>query len=219
MSLTDHFGATPSEICASIISELSIFIRQSGSGCVGTIKRIPPDDLSIDGLKRHIASGLPAFLVAHNGGRLASEGVSKRSHYQRCTVSIVCVAENARALADRFSGDTPTTRPGIDDLADWAYYYGIRGLENAKRAGKRMLLAPSLVESSWLHSEPGSYAMQVDLEYIRPMNCWEDDPTTTLQTLGLCHDPTDIDSDWFDIDNETPLSDWPSTVDGGVTDL
>lgn len=207
MALTDHFGAQPSDVADSVIGLLNDF------SCIRTCKRMVGADEDQDGLDVMLTAGLPAFLVAHAGGSFATRGANNRRFDQRCRIKVFCAASYQRTQVSRASSDTPTVTPGVEDLLDWATYYGIRGIESVSGA-----TAPRPLQHRWLYTEPGKYVAVVELEYVRQLNCWDDAPTSTLQSLGIVKNPSDEDA-LFEGDNITPDSDEDAALAGGVFTL
>ena len=212
MALADHFGQTPTTVCNAVISALSIFKMANGVGPVKTIKRlVTADDEAMD---RQLALGLPAFLVVHLAGEFKKGRASGQAWDQECVVSIFCCAGSFESQSDRLEGGVSAlTDPGVENLVDWATYYGVQGI-----AALEKIRSVRPLNQRWHKFEPGKYIMTVDIAYTRTLDAWMDDPTTLFESLGIIHDPIDPDDLW-EVDNETPKSEWPPTVDGGVVDV
>lgn len=221
MALSDHFGATPSAVCQAVLTALSQFQFadggagvDGGSGCVKTIKRIAGDELKPENIDRHLTSGMPALLVAHLLGKFGAGRTNRKLFDQTIRLAIVCCAGRFSSQADRLAGGvTATVNPGVEDLLDWATYFALRALEQLSGCREQQP-----VDQVWLRLEPGKYIARVDIECKRTFDAWDDAPASTLQTLGIVHDPIDLDDLWAE-DNETPKSELPSALAGGVTDL
>ena len=208
MPLVDHFSAQPTDVVDAIIALLDDF------SCVKTVKRISGDDFSADEIDAKLTSGVPAFLVGHKGGQFEKRGSNSRRFDQIPVVTILCISSYQSSLIDRLASETPTVNPGVEDLLDWATYYGVRAIEGVSGAH-----APKPLAHRWVSVEPHRYVAAVDIQYVRRIDCWDDDPSTTLQNLGIVRDPTDEDELFDPTDNVTPQSDNPDDFAGGVYDL
>lgn len=206
MALSDHIPVTPTAIVDAILAELAVF-----ASAVPTIKRLAADDQTIEAVDRQLVGGVPAFLVACSGGPFVSEATSGQRWVQELGITILCAAGRYSSQADRLSGTD--AKPGVEDLLDWATYYGMQALKGVSRVS-----APRPVRHRWVRVEVGKYLAALDLTATRRVDTWEDDPATMLDDLGIVHDPT-TPSDLWEDDNETPNSDMPPTTDGGVTEL
>jgi hypothetical protein len=172
------------------------------------------DDEDIASIDTMLTGGLPAFIVAQTGGAFVRRGTNSKRFDQSCRVKIFCVAGYQRTQVSRSASATPTVNPGIEDLVDWAAYYGVKAIEGVADA-----IAPRPLAQRWLSTEPGKYVAVAEIEYMRRMDCWDDDPTDTLQSLGIVRDPTDEDELFDPADNVTPQSDDPDEFAGGVYTL
>lgn len=213
MALADHLGIQPATIASAILTALSAFKRTDEGGIVNTLKLYAGNEFNPELVDRQMTAGAPGWLVAVLGGEFIPEGASGKRFRQTVHVHIVCAAGTYLGLTSRLQDQAETlTVPGVEDLLDLATYYGTRALDSLA------VSQPRPVRHTWLRVEPGKYLAVAELECIRRLDLWEDDPTTILESLGIVHDPLDPNDPW-ESDNLTPKSEWPPTVDGGVTEL
>lgn len=219
MSAFDHFGVTPSTAIAAILSALSVLKLHGGgagvaggSGCVKTIRRYAQDKYSVEEIDRVIAGGLPAMLVACTGGPGDVPTADGGEQPQRLRFAVICAAGRMSSVDDRISNATPSVNPGVEDLLDLATYFGLRAIHGA---GLRCV---RLLDHKWLRIEADKYIAVAELEGTRRFDLWDDEPVTTMLSLGLVHDPIDPEELFLE-DNETPNTDAPPTLGGGVVTL
>lgn len=211
-----HYGILPSAVCDAIILGLSIFKLQTvggvRSGCVPTIRRFAGEKPDVDLIDRELVAGLPAMLVAYTGGQFEGIATSQDMWLQVVPISIICCAGRFESMAARLSGGADAaTNPGVEDLLDWATYHGYRAMRTAG------LTRVKPIRHRLISIEPGKVVAAAELEGSRCFDFYDEEPTATLQSAGLVHDPLDPEQLFLE-DNVTPNQAEP-LVGGGVSDL
>jgi len=223
-----HFGSTPTTGVNLILTALSSLkmvnggAGAGGSGCVRTIARyaeVGYDAAAIDLLSR---PGLPALLVTCFGGAFKPMSAGGQKFEQTLKFAVLCCAGRFSNVSDRLAGETPTVDPGVEDLLDWATYYGCRGLAGTADDvdGKPVRPFKNVHPTThrWIRVEPEKFIASVEIEATRYLDYFDDTPTAVLEKLGIVHNPLDYDQ-LFLVDNTTPNTDAPATVRGGVVTL
>lgn len=205
-----HYGATPNAIVEAVLTGLSVFKLQAGSGCVRTIKRLANDKYDLEAIDGVLTAGLPAWLVSYLGGVFEAAGCGQR-YLLRMAFGVVCAAGRHSAIGDRLAGDA--SDPGVEDLLDWATYYAMRAVNGVNGVQRARPL-----RHRWLRFEPTKYVAAFEFDATRMVDIYDDAPETILESLGIVHDPLDPEELW-EADNLTPKSEMPPTTDGGVTTL
>jgi hypothetical protein len=217
-----HYGATPTAIADAILTSLSVLLYTNGgvggggSGCAKTIKRLAGDATDAEAIDQQITRGLPAILVGSNGGTFESASTDGQTYYQRMRFSLICAAGRYSSQRARTVGAevlSVVADPGVDDLLDWSTYYAIRA---ARALGGVTRIKP--IDHKWIRIEPQKYLAIAEIEATRLVDVYDDAIATELEALGIVHDPLDL-GQLFDLDNVTPNSSLPDTIDGGVYDL
>jgi hypothetical protein len=219
---TTHYGKTPTELVASMLTALSPLQVSDGSGCCQTIKRVFSE--KADDLKLALTAGVPAVLLYYAGGRTLGQVAHGQLETDRLNFTILCVAGHMSTQLKRQSGDderdyTAVTSPadvGVEQLQDWSRYFCLRAL---RTAGAKQVRTDRFTQSFRLSAEQYIAAVYVSCE--REVDIYDDATAVYLVNLGICHDPTNGETGpWFEGDNTTPISDWPPPgVDGGVAEL
>ena len=210
VDISAHVGVQPSTVIGAMRSELSRIEQRGTAGVLKTLKRYAADGIDLESIDRHILSGVPAMLLAYEGGIFDPPAANGRAQDQVMRFAIICAAGTFQGASDRLTGGH--WDPGVEDLLDLATYFGLRGM---RAAGVRL---PLVGEHRWLRFVPEKYVAIATFTCRRQVDTWDSAIEGELEKLGICHDPTDPDDLW-DPDNLTPNSDDPRTVDGGVATL
>ena len=223
MADTDHWSSTPRIAAQTIVSELQARllyvgggVAGGGTGCVRSIKRIA--DLTPESVMTGIESGQPAILVNYAGGACTPTGIRQQKWNQVLEFVLLCYSEHFDDFDGRASGigemdHEAATRPGVEELQDFAARFGVRALRGVDGLAKSHILRIDPQQTI----RPGAYIGIVELRSEREIDAYDDAYDNTLETLGVCRNPNDIAGDWFtdppaDLD---PDSEWPDGLDGG----
>jgi len=219
----NHFLTTPGAVCDAILGALTAFkhvtVNGTETGCLRTLKRYTGDKFDEATLNLHLQQGLPAMLVAGTGGNFLAADANGQKFYQIMKFQIVCIAGKCNSQLARISGgQNAATMPGVEDLLDWATYYGCRAMASITGITKA-----KPTDHKWISLVPEKYIAVAEFEATRIFDTYDDEPITTLEKLGLVHNPTDPDQLWV-LDGEgdptdVPYTDDPETVRGGVFDF
>ena len=216
-----HYGTTPKTFCDAILSAMSAFQMVDGgqggggSGCVKTIARIK--DKSKEAIAAALASGVPAILLFYAGGKYESVTTMQQQWDDALTFTLYSISGTITNIDKRMdAGDRDidtAINPGVEELQDWSLYYAARALRTngAKKIIPLTHTQPYLIA-------PETFIAEVTLQASRYIDIYDDALATSLTTLGLVHDPSDVD-DLFEADNTTPKSDEPPSTAGGVYTL
>ena len=220
---SSHFGVTPTELCDAVLSGLSALQVVGNVGAVRTIGRVKGE--KVPDLKGAMLAGVPAILLHYSGG---STERARATHGQLETdtlnFKLLCIAGQLETIGLRMDGEgerdwsevTPD-KVGVEQLQDWGRYFALRAL---KTAGGKQVRTVRFTQGYRI--SPEHFIGAVELTCQREVDMYDDATAVYLQTLGICHDPTNGEGGpWFEpADNETPISDWPPPgVDGGVATL
>lgn len=214
--MSSHDAITPTTVVNAIISALSslLFLNGGagggGTGCVKTIKRYVGDQFDLEVIDKMITAGLPAILVSDLSGSGSVTGTHQQLFEEELKIGILCCAGKYDSQLARMTGGSVT--PGVEDLVDWAKYYGLRAMNTA---GLKKI---KYLGWKWLRIEPEKYMKVVELSGSSHCNIYDDAATTVLETLGIVHNPSDYDH-LFLGDNVTPKTNEPATMKTGVVDL
>lgn len=219
-----HYGITPAQICDAIITELSRFkVTPGGTGKVKTIKRLAGELADEDKLNHLLTSGTPAFLVAYMGGKFAPLDTAGYNYKNERNFAVVCCAGSYESEEKRFENSLDGT-PGVEQLLDWATYYVMQCLlnraddANPHRLGGLVKFPRPTQHKQLLHSV-GKYVYSLEFSCMVAVDFEDETPAATLQSVGIVHDPLDYDELFLEEDNETPNTDNPPAIAGGVFDL
>lgn len=218
---TTHFSHRPSAVVQAMLTAFSALLkkaggrRKGGSGVLSTVNRTAstePEDV-----KSALHAGIPGLLVFYAGGVFTPRGTHRQKYLDLMNFSVLCVAGKSTTVGERLAeGESDPLlafEPGVEELQDWAFYLGLRALRDA---GLNMVTA--LRHSQVFSIEPHAYVGTVEFSAQREVDVWDDTLANSLVSLGIVHSPLDPDDLW-EPDNQTPRSEWPPTVDGGVTTL
>lgn len=213
-----HFPLTPGTLSTAILAGLDTLRKTGSGGCVGTVKRIPTEDIKT--LLELCSSGMPAVLLHYAGGSFAYDCTDGQRMTDTLRYRIFCAASRPRAYADRWDAGQrasgSATDPGVEELIDWSLYLAARA---ARTAGARKIKPGKHDPAHQI--EPGVWVGFVDLECDRRLDIYDDTDAAlgTLEELGIVHNPSEDPAagHLFDEeDNLTPLSTEPTETAGGV---
>jgi hypothetical protein len=221
--MDNHFGVTPTQICTAILNALGTLLidGQQGTGCVRTVRRLRDD--TKEALKAAMTAGAPAILLFYEGGVSDQVDTTGLREEDLLTFKILCVSGALTNIADRQDKGQRdpdlAVRPGVEELQDWSRYLALRAMSSLNVTRPRTTRFTQAFQIT-----PEHFVAAVLLTCSRWVDIYDDATANSLQSLGIVHDPTngyDPETDeWFESDNETPISDWPPPgVDGGVADL
>jgi hypothetical protein len=217
----DHFSPTPRALSDAVLDALSALKTSGDSGCVKTVGRLV--DTTAEAIQKALLEGTPAVLLHYQGFQTSPGDSSGLVETDAMTWQILCISSNYGSrdlrLDDKSSRDPDAALvPGVEQLQDWSRYLALRALHDA---GATICRTVSGTQAHRIG--PTNYIAQVTLRCDREIDFLDDDGANLLAELGIVHDPTNGYSDsaqWFEGDNETPISDWPPPgVDGGVATL
>lgn len=204
-------AVTPTQAVNAIITELSRFLPggAEGTGAVRTIARVAGDRYDLEMIDGRLTKGVPAWLILNLGGPFEGVSTTQMLFEHQLKLSIVCAAGGYASIEDRLSGSAAD--PGIEDLLDWATYYGCRALHGVDGLSRVQPTA-----HKWLRIQPQKYLAAVEISAVRELDLYDDAAADHLRRVGLVHDP--LDPDVLFVDGE-PNTTWRPTLDGGVATI
>ena len=206
-------GVTPGFYVQRMINAMTRFKRSGTTGSLETIDRLCGDLRDQETWDQALQAGIPAVLIAYEGGPIRSEGMDGRQMVQRQRYSVVCLAGDHRTRRRRLEGRN-IWAPGLDNIARWVMHYCGRELMDSD------LERVACVEERPLTFGPGRFACVVSFEGDARLDLYDSigSITAQLDTLGITHTPTDVNN-LFNADNITPKTDSPTSPATGYAEL
>jgi hypothetical protein len=218
---TDHWGVLPSTVADAMVSamEILLYTEASGQGCVRQVARI--EGATEEQIKRACALGTPALFVLYAGTKYSVVNVDQAKFRGDMAFRILACATSWLTKVRRLGGDasidyTAITDPkdvGVEELSEWGSYLALRGASDL--AGLSNCRLERAIPGELL--DAGLWVGAVDLVVNRHVDVYDDEPTATLESIGLVHSPDDPNALWTDppTDSDPNTSDWGDEVDGG----
>lgn len=143
-------------------------------------------------------AGIPAVLVHYAGATYELESTSGGRMVRRMLLDAYCCAGDYRSLQHRYAGKFKDDA-SVENICAWCAYYMTRALGELKLRSARVLSE----EPQAADANAVIYRLRFAVD--QTLDLYDDHIALTLQSLGICHSPTDANT-LFETNNVTPRS-------------
>jgi hypothetical protein len=131
---------------------------------------------------------------------------------------VYVIASNYRSRSYRLRG-LNVYDAGAENIVSWCVYYMTRELQGVDSpTGKALLKGAMPTRDVELSFDANAAIYRIDFVGEKQPDLYDDLITLEVDTLGICHTPSDLDN-LFESDNVTPYSDDDTNATPNVADL